>query len=118
MQNSHKLAKCPHILHSIPVPAKCWAQIGIDIISPFRESNNKEYIVTCVDYFSKYVEAKSVENKTGSAVGAFIYDLICQYSVMDITITDQGTFYTNLISFNKSHFAGRLFKIEMKFLIK
>ena len=40
--------------------------------------------------------------KKGPAVGAFIYDLICRYGVMDITITDQGTFYTNLISFNKS----------------
>ena len=56
--------------------------------------------------------------KKGPAVGAFIYDLICRYGVMDITITDQGTFYTNLISFNKSHFAGWLFKIEMKYLMK
>ena len=51
IQNSHKLEKCPHVLHSVPVPTKCWAQIGIDIICPLRESNNKKYIVTCVDYF-------------------------------------------------------------------
>ena len=92
MQNSHKLEKCSHVLHSIPVPSKCWAQISVDIIGPLRESNNKKYIVTCVDYFSKYVEAKSLENKTGSAVGAFLYDLICRYGVVDITITDQGKF--------------------------
>ena len=49
MQNSHKLEKCPHLLHSIPVPAKCWAQIGTDIIGPLRESNSKKYMVTCVD---------------------------------------------------------------------
>ena len=42
-----------------------------------------------MDYFSKYIEAKSLENKTGSAVGAFLYDLICRYAVMDIAITDQ-----------------------------
>ena len=92
MQNSHKLEKCPHVLHSVPVPSKCWAQIGIDIIGPLRESNNKKYIVTCVDYFLKYIEAKSLENKTGSAVGAFLHELICRYGVMDITITDQGTY--------------------------
>ena len=91
MKNSHKLEKCPYVLHSVPVPAKCWAQIGIDIIGPLRESNNKKYIATCVDYFSKYIEAKSLENKTGLAVGAFLYELICRYAVMDIMIMDQGT---------------------------
>ena len=90
LQNSHKIEKCPHVLHSVPVPAKCWAQIGADIIGPLRESNNKRYIVTCMDYFSKYIEAKSLENKTGSAVDAFLYDLICRYGVMDIAITDKG----------------------------
>ena len=92
MQNSHKLVKCPHVFHSIPVPGKCWAQIDSDIIGPLRESNNKKYIVTCVDYFSKYIEAKSLENITGSAVGTFLYELICRYGVMDIMIMDQGTF--------------------------
>ena len=71
MQNSHKLEKCPHVLHSLPVSAKCWTQIWVDIICPLRESNNKKYIVTFVDYFLKYIEAKSLENKTGSAVGEF-----------------------------------------------
>ena len=43
-----------------------------------------------MDYFSKYVEAKAIENKTGTAVATFIYELICRYGVMDIMITDQG----------------------------
>ena len=92
MQNSHKLEKCAHILYSVPLPAKCWSQIGVDIIGLLRESNNKKYIITCVDYFSKYIEAKSLENKSGSAVGAFFYELISRYGAMDITITDQGTY--------------------------
>ena len=37
MQNSHKLEKGAHVLHSIPVPAKCWVQIGVDIIGPLRK---------------------------------------------------------------------------------
>ena len=50
----------------------------------------KKYIITCMDYFSKYIEAKAIENKTGSTVATFIHELICKYGVMDITITDQG----------------------------
>ena len=58
---------------------------------PFERIQWKKlYIISCVDYFSKYVEAKAIENKMSSTVGTFIYDLICRYSVMDITITDQG----------------------------
>ena len=43
-----------------------------------------------VDYFSKYVEAKAIQNKTGFTVATFICELICRYGVMDIMITDQG----------------------------
>ena len=60
------------------------------LIGPLKESNGNKYIISCVDYFSKYVEAKAIENKMGSAVGTFIYDPICRFSVMDITLTDQG----------------------------
>ena len=86
MQNTHKLEKCPHVLKSIPVPAKCWSKIDLDSIGPLKESNGKKYINSCMDYFSKYVEAKAIENKTGSAVGTFVYNLIWRYGVMDITI--------------------------------
>ena len=95
MQNTHKLEKCPHVLKSISVPVKCWSKIGLDLIGSLKESNGKKYIILCVDYFSKYVEAKAIENITGSAVGTFVYDLICRYGVMDITITDQGNLYLN-----------------------
>ena len=86
----HKLEKCPHVLQSITVPQKWWSQIGLDLIGPLCESNQKKYIITCEDYCSKYVKAKAIENKTGTAVATFIYELICRYGVMDIMITDQS----------------------------
>ena len=90
MQNSRKLQKCPHVLKSIPVPAKCFSKVGVDLIGPLKPSNGKQYIISCVDYFSKYIEAKPTANKTGSEVATFLYELICRYGIMDITITDQG----------------------------
>ena len=86
MQNMHKLEKCLHVLQPIPVPQKCFGQIGLDLIGPLCESNKKKYIITCVDYFSKYVEAKAEENKTGAAVATFIYDLICRYKLHNLPI--------------------------------
>ena len=75
------------------VPQKCFSKVGLDLIGPLCESNQKKYIIFCIDYFSKYVEAKAIENKTGVAVATFIYELICRYGVLDITITDQGKYY-------------------------
>ena len=89
-QNTHKLEKCAHILKPISVPQKCFSKVGLDLIGPLCESNQKKYIISCIDYFSKFVEAKAIENKTGVAVATFIYELICRYGVLDITITDQG----------------------------
>ena len=43
-----------------------WAQIGVDLIGPLQPSrNNNRYICIVVDYFTKYVEAKLLPNKTG-----------------------------------------------------
>ena len=38
----------------------------------------------------KYVKAKALPNKTGLLVGEYLFELMCRYGVMDITITDQG----------------------------
>ena len=42
MQNTHKLKKCPQILDPIPVPQICFGQIGLDLIGPLCESNQKK----------------------------------------------------------------------------
>ena len=73
-------------IHTSEMFQQGWA----DLIGPLCESNQKKYIISCIDYFSKFVEAKAIENKTGVPVAAFIYELICRYGVFNITITDQG----------------------------
>lgn len=89
-----KLEKVPVVMKSIPVPSEAWAQIGVDLIGPLKVTkNNNRYICTVVDYFTKFVEAAPLENKTGEEVGKFLYKLITRYGVMKTTITDQGNFF-------------------------
>ena len=45
---------------------------GIDLIGPLKEYEGKKYIATAVDYFTKFVEAKAIPNKTGEEVGLFM----------------------------------------------
>ena len=79
-------------IHSCPCEMLEQNWLGLDW--PF-ERIQREKIYHFMHGFSKYVEAKTIENKTGSAVDTFVYDLICRYSVKDITITDQGNLYLN-----------------------
>ncbi len=55
-------------LHSIPV-RKPWKRIGIDIVESLSiiERGNK-YIITCIDYMTKWAEAKPLPDKSAVQV--------------------------------------------------
>ena len=43
-------------------------------------NNGNRYIVTMIDYFSKWPEAAALPNKTARSVAQFIFTTICRYS--------------------------------------
>jgi len=46
-----------------------WERVSVDITGPhLRSSNNKQYILTCVDHFSKWTEAIPLSNHTAVTV--------------------------------------------------
>ena len=47
-----------------------------------------KYIVTAVDYISKYVEAQPLQEKTGETEVKFLQKLLCQYGSCDTHVTD------------------------------
>ena len=55
-------------LHPIPV-GRPWDRIGIDIVEllPVTERSNR-YIVMCIDYMTKWVEAKPLSNKSARQI--------------------------------------------------
>ena len=62
------------------------------------------YIITCIDYFPKWVEAKAPPTKESSGVAQFLYSLICKHGVPKKVQSDQGREFVNSVN---SH----LFKI-------
>lgn len=55
-------------------------QVGIDLIGPLPlTTRGNKYIVTLVDYFSKWPEAAPLPNKTAEGVALFLFDLFCRY---------------------------------------
>lgn len=55
-------------------------QVGIDLVGPLpRTAQGNRYIVTLVDYFSKWPEAEAIPDKSATSVALFLYKMICRY---------------------------------------
>ena len=102
---TNKLQKGQETLHPIPVSHQVWNQICIGVIDPLKQSAGYRYIVTALDYTSKFVEAKPLKEKTGKAVAKFLYKLLCQYGFSDIHVTDLGREMINTITKEFYHLA-------------
>ena len=65
-------------LHPIPVEGP-WDRIGVDIVGPLPVTEwGNRYIVICIDYMTKWVEAKPLSDKSAKQVAWFLYEeIIC-----------------------------------------
>jgi Integrase core domain len=72
-------------------------QVGMDIMGPLPITlTGKRYIVVAVDHFTKWVEARALEEKDALSVASFFYDdVICRHGVPNILSTDRGTEFIN-----------------------
>eukprot|EP00731_Ephydatia_muelleri_P026170 Em0018g270a len=68
-----KFVKSNAKLHPVPVRAQVWHKVGLDLIGPLplTKKGNK-YIVTLVDYFSKWPEATALPDKTATKGHEFV----------------------------------------------
>ena len=65
---------------------------GIDAIGPLPvTSRGKVYILTAVDYLSRWAEAKATKQITAKDVSKFVYeDICCKFGVPLELLSDQG----------------------------
>ena len=92
------LQKIDQNLHPVPIPMKPVSMFGINIMK-LKESQGYNYIITAIDYFTKYVEMGCIKQKSAIEVTTWIYDnIFCRYGVCDIHITNNGTEFVNTIS--------------------
>jgi len=66
--------------------------MGMDILSPFSPGKGQvKFLIVVVDYFTKWIEAKSLTTITAQQVQQFVWkDIICRYGVPHTIITDNG----------------------------
>lgn len=85
-------------LHPIPVKPDIWGLVGIDLMGPFHiTSTGNKYILTMTCYFSKWVEAYPLKDKTAASVAGALYKAYCQHGAPMNIITDQGSEFVNQV---------------------
>ena len=69
-----------------------FAQWGLDIVGPFPKAvGNKKYLLVCMDYFTKWAEAKPLANIKDVDVERFIQkNIITRFGVPYVLIQDNG----------------------------
>ena len=69
------IKKTSRIMTPVPIPPKVMSQIGIDLMM-MEPSKGMTYIITAVDYFTKYCEIGALPCKEENIVATWIYENI------------------------------------------
>ncbi|XP_072076500.1 uncharacterized protein [Arachis hypogaea] len=84
------------VLHNTEVswPFFRW---GIDILGPFPTAPGQvKFLLVCIDYFSKWIEAQPLARITVEKVQSFLWkNIICRYGIPGELITDNGRQFTD-----------------------
>ena len=70
--------------------------VGVDLMGPFVESSQgNKYIFTATDYYTKWVEAFPIPNKSATVVSKCFEKMFSRHGAMNAIITDQGREFIN-----------------------
>ncbi|VDI69042.1 Hypothetical predicted protein [Mytilus galloprovincialis] len=100
-----KTTKTCHEMIPVPVPYKrIWCKLGIDLIGPFLQSDKRplssagyKYVLTIVDYTSKWPEAYPLYSKKAEEIASKIEDTFYRFGVCSEIVSDCGGEFNNKI---------------------
>ena len=94
-------------LKNIAVPSDVMKQIGVDICC-LPSADEFDYLIVCIDYFSKWSEAKPIHDKSPPTVAQFLYEFICWHGCFAIQINEQGREFVNEVADELHSMTGTL----------
>lgn len=70
--------------------------IAIDIVGKLQRSNdNKFYILTIIDHYSRYLEAYPLTTVSSQAIMKCLNDYFAKFGLCKIMLTDNATYFTS-----------------------
>ena len=73
----------------VPIP---FYMIGVDIIGPLKTtSRGNKYILSVIDYYTKYAEAVALPNQEAVTVARALEDIFARHGMPLVLLTDQGS---------------------------
>ena len=80
------------LLKPIPPMSTPFRKIGIDIAGPLpRTYSGNRYVLTVVDYATRYPEAFAIPSQTAEVVADALIELFSRVGIPDELVSDQGT---------------------------
>jgi hypothetical protein len=101
--------------HQPVLPLEPFQKWGLDFIGPFKltaaQTGNK-YILVAIDYYTKSVEVKALQDNTVASMVKFLYEYIWhRYSCPIELVIDQGSHFVNeVIQSLTQHYASDLWR--------
>lgn len=84
------------LLHPIPVTRRPFERIHVDNLGPFlKSSRGYEYIMVCIDSFTRYVMLYPLKNIKGIATIKAMEDLVLRFGNPRVIVTDRRTCFTS-----------------------
>ncbi|KAH9270158.1 hypothetical protein BASA83_007673 [Batrachochytrium salamandrivorans] len=91
LNRSASRTHAPLPIRPVPPVALPFERWGIDFYGPMVETKSgSKYLITCIDYATRWVLAKPVKEMTEAAVATFLYDLMMTYGAPFEIISDRG----------------------------
>ena len=90
--------KGPAPMFQYPPPERPWDIVSIDLLQLPRSQHGSQYLLVCVDHFSRFVVLVPVKAKTATAIAhGLVTHLICPYSAPRVILSDNGLEFRNAI---------------------
>ena len=89
-----KVPKVP--LGNVPIVGEPFYRVAVDLVGPLeRTTSGKKYILTLVDYATRYPECIALPNITAETVAEALLSIFCRCGIPKIIHSDRGSQFTS-----------------------